>query len=217
MIGLFIYLIISYPRSLSIHTAPSLLPVLALIFLFSFFPSLLLSPLLLRAVSGSISELCSHLSRRRGRKATSFIDAACFSVSHSLRPLFIYLLSSVLNIFALIFFHLKLSQPSCASCFWANPVGGLHRYSCSMESLPDLDLMADCIKMKNGLRSHSLPLPRLLDTRILAMLDVLLEIHVNTHKSFFMEYFTWNTVTRAQGKNAIIFHITCVIHYCYEL
>lgn len=59
-----------------------------------------------------------------------------------------------------------------------------------MESLPDLDLMADCIKMKNGLRSHSLPLPRLLDTRILAMLDVLLEIPVNTHKSFFMEYFT---------------------------
>lgn len=130
--------------------------------------------------------------------------------------LFIYLLPSVLNIFALIFFHLKLSQPSCASCFWAKPVGGLNRYSCSMESLPDLDLMADCIKMKNGLRSHSLPLPRLLDTRILAMLDVLLEIPVNTHKSFFMEYFTWNTVTRVQGKTQLFFtlHVSSDIAMC---
>lgn len=187
MIGLFIYLI-SYPRSLSIHTAPSLLPVLVL-FLFSFFPSLLLSPLLLRAVSSSISELCSHLSCCRGRKETSFIDAASFSVSHSLRPLFIYLFAIFSSQHLCSnFFHVKLSQPSCASCFWANPVGGLNRYSCSIESLSDLDWMADCIKMKNGLRSHSLPLPRLLDARILAMLDVLQEIHVNTHKSFFMEY-----------------------------
>lgn len=191
LIYLFNHLLLSL--SLSIHIAPSLLPVLVLgcYFPLFFFPSLLLSPLLLRAVSSSISELCSHLSHRRGRKETSFIDASSFSVSHSLRPLFIYLFAIFSSQHLCSnFFPPKLSQPSCASCFWANPVGGLNQYSCSMESLPDLDLMADCIKMKNGLRSHSLPLPRLLVTRILAMLDVLLEIHVNTHKSFFMEYFT---------------------------
>lgn len=58
-----------------------------------------------------------------------------------------------------------------------------------MESLPDLDFMADCIKMKNGLRFHSLPSLQPLDTRIWAMLDVLLEIHINTLESFFMGYF----------------------------
>lgn len=120
MIGLFIYLIISYTRSLSLSTPLPLFYLfwsLAVIFLFSFSPHCFCHRYcweLLAAALQSCAVIC-HTAEVEKKHLLLMLPPSLYLTVSDLY-LFIYLLSSVLNIFALIFFHLNsASHPVLAA------------------------------------------------------------------------------------------------------